>query len=130
MVTNVPAMVQHIGNLSFYGSDVGRILKLCSGATYVGSSAFTKTAVNLIYYCGVRDFSHFSSSFESGAKAIVSDSYPSYILCGAATYHITANSCSDVMQTNFNYDALAKRLENIIAPSTFIIASTKNLGLW
>ncbi|EAY06531.1 Leucine Rich Repeat family protein [Trichomonas vaginalis G3] len=108
MVKNVPDMVQHIGNLSFYGSDVDHVLIVSSEATYIGSSAFTKTAVSMIYYCGTRDFSDFSPSFESRAKAIVSESYPSSLLCGAAAFYVPLNLCNDMIRIKTGKDKLPK----------------------
>ncbi|EAX95711.1 surface antigen BspA-like [Trichomonas vaginalis G3] len=131
MIKNVPAMAEHIGNFSFYGSNVCRVLKVNSGVTYIGSSAFTKTAVNLIFYCGERDFSNFSSSFESGAKAIVSESYPSNIFCGAETYYIPFNLCNDMIRIQTDQDKLPKPIGKFHNSFTILLlCSTQHLGIW
>ncbi|EAY04470.1 hypothetical protein TVAG_194350 [Trichomonas vaginalis G3] len=132
LVNNIPKMVTFFGNYSFRGSGIGRTMKLNTNTTFIGFSSFFNTSLIVVYYCGDKDFSSFSNSFDTSTSVVVTFDYPSSTFCGANAYHMQSNTCSDIMQTNNDVAGIIKKQmkNNLQAEASLLISSPYLLGLW
>ena len=117
--------------MSFYGTNIKKVILINRYTTYIGSSSFENTPLRIIFYCGNRDFSNFDKSFEDDSQVVVTYAYEQSTFCGSHAYHIQSNTCNDIMATNYDrIDILKKELKSHMKKNLLFLCAIDPLGLW
>lgn len=132
LIRDIPKNVVYFGNYSFYGTNIGKSILINRDTKYIGASSFINTPLRVVYYCGERDFSKFSPSFNTDTNVVVTFSYNYPTFCGTQAIYLPSNTCKDIMRTNNDgFDHLKKQVkEKMKSNSALLVLSMNSLGLF
>lgn len=97
LISRLPIKIEHIGNMSFYGTGMKTSIKLPSTVSYIGKNAFLTTKIRKVRYCGSNDLSMFDNAYNPCTSFYVTSSYPSFFICKNIVHKMT--SCDEEIET-------------------------------